>query len=309
MSSSSQAEVSGYRSAAGAAGRAATRLPPHAYFLVSAVFHYLGPAFAVLLFAHVDVLGVAWLRIASAAAVFAVWRRPWRFFASLPAGERWVLVALGLVLGTMNAIFYLAIARLPLSTVGAIEFIGPIGLAAVGARTRRNLLALALAVCGVYLLTAVRFAGQPLGFVLAFGNCALFVVYIVLAHRIAQRGGGAGVDGLGAAMLVALVVVMPIGLTGAAPTFTAPLLLGAGVAVGVCSSVVPYVTDQLAMARLSRASYALLLSLLPATATAIGLVVLRQLPNRTELIGIGLVVLGVAVHRERSAHRTGQTPG
>jgi inner membrane transporter RhtA len=63
------------------------------------------------------------------------------------------------------------------------------------------------------------------------------------------------------------------------------------------------------MARLSRASYALLLSLLPATATVIGPVVLRQLPNRTELLGMGLVVLRVAVHRERSAHRTGQTPG
>ncbi len=274
------------------------RVPPHAYFLVSAVFHYLGPAFAVLLFARVDVLGVAWLRIASAAVVFAAWRRPWRFFASLRWSDRWVLVGLGAVLALMNVSFYLAIARLPLGTVGAIEFLGPIALAALGARTARNLLALALAVCGVYLLADVRLAGQPVGFALAFANCALFVLYIVLAHRIAQRGPGAGVDGLGAAMLIALLVVTPIGAAGAAPVFSSPLLLAAGVGVGLCSSVIPYVTDQLAMTRLSRASYALLLSLLPAAATLIGVLVLRQLPRPLELLGIALVVLGVAAHRE-----------
>jgi inner membrane transporter RhtA len=281
-----------------AAGRAVVRVPAHAYFLVSAVFHYLGPAFAVLLFARVDVLGVAWLRIASATVVFAVWRRPWRFFASLRWSDRGVLAALGTVLALMNVSFYLAIARLPLGTVGAIEFLGPIALAALGARTARNLLALALAVGGVYLLADVRLAGQPVGFALAFANCALFVLYIVLAHRIAQRGPGAGVDGLGAAMLIALLVVTPIGAAGAAPVFSSPLLLAAGVGVGLCSSVIPYVTDQLAMTRLSRASYALMLSLLPAAATLIGVLVLRQLPRPLELLGIALVVLGVAAHRE-----------
>jgi inner membrane transporter RhtA len=278
---------------------AAVRLPPHAYFLVSAVFHYLGPAFAVLLFARVDVLGVAWLRIASAAVVFAVWRRPWQFFLNLPWRDRWVLVALGLVLGAMNACFYLAISRLPLGTVGAIEFLGPIALAALGARTRRNLVALAFAVVGVYLLTSVRLSGQPLGYAFAFANCLFFVLYIVLAHRIAQGGAGAGIDGLGAAMLIALVVVMPVGFSGASVAFTNLLLLGAGIGVGICSSVIPYVTDQLAMARLSQATYALLLSLLPATATVIGVVVLAQLPTPLELAGIAFVIIGVAAHRDR----------
>ncbi len=272
--------------------------PPQAYFVVSAVFHYLGPSFAVLLFARLDVLGVAWLRIASAALVFAAWRRPWTFFLSLPRGDRWVLIALGLVLGVMNSSFYLAIARLPLATVGAIEFLGPIGLAVLGLRTRRNVLALLLAIMGVYLLTTVRLEGQPLGFAFAFVNCVLFALYIVLAHRIAQRGPGAGIDGLGAAMLIALIVVMPVGIVAAAPAFVSPLLLGAGIGVGVCSSVIPYVTDQLAMARLPRATYALLLSLLPATAAVIGLVVLHQVPTVVEVGGIALVVVGVGVHRE-----------
>src|SRR5688572_32885886 len=118
-------------------GSLTERIPPHGYFLVSAVFHYLGPAFAVLLFAHVAPLGVAWLRIASAAVVFALWRRPWGYFIRLPSGARWPIVALGLVLAAMNCCFYQAIARLPLGTVGAIEFLGPIARAPAGLRTPR----------------------------------------------------------------------------------------------------------------------------------------------------------------------------
>lgn len=273
------------------------RVPPHAYFLVSAVFHYLGPAFAVLLFAHVEPLGVAWLRIASAAALFAAWRRPWRYYHGLqPAARRNVLL-LGSVLALMNVCFYLAIDRLPLGTVGAIEFVGPIGLAAVGVRSRRNFAALALAVIGVYVLTDVRFGGQPLGFAFAFADCALFVLYIILGHRIAADGGAAGIDRLGFAMLVAMVVAFPIGIRQAVPAFVSPLLLAAGVGVGVSSSVIPYVCDQLAMARMPRATFALLLALLPAMASVIGAVVLHQLPSAAEVGGIALVIGGVVLHR------------
>jgi len=92
---------------------ALAKVPPHVFFLVSALFHYLGPAFAVLLFANVDVLGVAWLRIASAAIVFAAWRRPWRGLLTLPWAQRRILLGLGIVLALMNAFFYLAIALAP----------------------------------------------------------------------------------------------------------------------------------------------------------------------------------------------------
>src|SRR5437764_15111406 len=157
------------------------RLPPHVYFVVSALFHYLGPSFAVLLFARVPVLGVAWLRIAAAALVFAAWRRPWRLL-----GDRLVL-AWGVVLALMNCCFYAAIARLPLGTVAAIEFLPVIALAALGARTRRNAAALALAVSGVYLVTDVHLTAEPLGLVFAFLNAGLFALYIVLADRVAKR--------------------------------------------------------------------------------------------------------------------------
>jgi inner membrane transporter RhtA len=281
-----------------ASARRVAALPPQSFFLVSAVFHYLGPAFAVLLFAQVSVLGVAWLRIVTAALVFAVWRRPWRLLSrSSPANSR-ILVALGIVLAAMNCLFYLAVAHLPLSTVGSIEFLGTILLAALGATSRRNAAALALTVGGVCVLTSIRLAGEPLGFVFAFANCALFMLYIILGHRIANSAGDwmNGIDQLGASMLVAAVAVTPFGLSGAIPAFQDPVLLLAGAAVGVCSSVIPYVTDQLAMARLPRSTFALMLALLPATATSLGFIVLGQLPTAQDLLGIGLVIAGISLH-------------
>jgi inner membrane transporter RhtA len=274
------------------------RTPPHVFFIVSAVFHYLGPAFAVLLFAHIPPLGVAWLRIASAGAVFAIWRKPWRYWQTLDASARRIVILLGIVLAAMNSLFYLAIQRLPLTTVGAIEFLGPIAIAAAGMRTARNILALVLAAAGVYVLTDVRIVHEPLGFVFAFANCALFVLYVLLGHRIARDGGAAGIDRLGAAMLIAMIAAAPFGFMDAAPAFKDPLLLAAGAGVGISSSVIPYVCDQLAMARLPRATFALLLSLLPATATVIGILILHQIPSVIELMGVALVIAGVAVHRE-----------
>jgi inner membrane transporter RhtA len=272
--------------------RIAGKAPPHAAFVVSAVFHYLGPAFAVLLFVRVDVLGVAWLRVAAAAAVFALWRRPWA------AMRHPTVIAWGIVLALMNCCFYVAIDRLPLATVAAIEFLPVIVLAALGARTRRNAAALALAVPGVYLLTGVHLSGEPVGVALALANAGLFAAYIVLAHRVASDPAIAGIDGLAAAMLIALVAVTPIAGWAALPAFTDPVALAAGLGVGISSSVIPYVADQIAMARLTRAAYALMVSLLPATATVVGLLVLTQVPTLTDAAGIALVIIGVGLHRE-----------
>ena len=276
----------------------AERVPPHLYFVVSAVFHYLGPAFAVLLFARVDVLGVAWLRIASAALVFALWRRPWRAFSELDRSGKRLLAGWGAVLAVMNACFYVAIDRLPLGTVAAIEFLPVIALAALGMRSQRNVVALAMAVAGVYLLTGVHLEGEPLGIALAFANALLFAAYIVLAHRVSRYRELSGIDGLAASMLIAWVVVTPIGGWEVIPALTDPVALLAGIGVGICSSVIPYVSDQLAMRRLPRATYALMVSLLPATATVIGVVVLTQIPSTEELAGVALVIAGVALHRE-----------
>lgn len=292
-------------------------MPPQSFFLVSAIFHYLGPSLAVLLFTRVDVLGVAWLRITSAAVVFVLWRRPWRLIGRLSSGECWNLLALGLVLAVMNSAFYLAVDRLPLSTVGAIEFLGTVILAAAGARTRRNAGALVLTAAGVVTITSIRITGQPLGFVFAFANCALFMLYIVLGHRMANAGGRgtaqagrpASIDRLAGAMVIAAVIATPWGLGGARPAFGHPVWLLAGAGVGVCSSVIPYVTDQLAMARLPRATFSLMLALLPVFATIIGAVVLSQVPTVQDAAGIMLVVLGVAIHQQERKQRGIRTAG
>lgn len=282
-------------------------MPPAVFFVTSGIFHYLGPALAVLLFAEVAPLGVAWLRIVFAAAVFALWRRPRRVWQGATPRQRWRLLALGGVLAGMNAAFYLALQLLPLAVVGAIEFLGVIALATAGARTRRNLLALALAVAGVAALSVLQFTGRPLGVILAFVNCAGFMAYVVLGHRIATTGAGTdatpgdpprGIDQLAVAMLIAAAAITPFGVAQAVPAFAHPLWLAWGAGVAVCSSVIPYVSDQLAMARLPRATFALMLALLPVSATVMGLVALRQIPTWRDMVGIGLVVAGIAVHRD-----------
>src|SRR5947199_4076761 len=254
-------------------------VPPHAYFVGSAIFHYLGPAFAVLLCARVDVLGVGWLRIASAALVFALWRRPWRKFPALDGHGRLLIIALGAVFAVMNACFYISIDRLPLATVAAIEFIGPIALALIAAGTSRNLAAVLAAALGVYLLTNVRFGGQELGVAFAFANAALFTAYIVLAHRVSRRSAMGGVDGLAAAMMFAFVFVSPIGFAGAAHALGDPVAIGAGLGVGVSSSVVPYLFHQLAVGRLARPTYAPFVALFPGLAPVRSVPVLLQLPS------------------------------
>lgn len=290
----------------GAMSRLAKSVPPHAWFGVSAVFHYLGPAFAVLLFPAVGVLGVAWFRIGSAALVFMPVTRPWRTYRNASARERMLLLALGGCLALMNTAFYLALDRLPIALVAAIEFVGTIGVALCGLRTGRNLLAFALTILGATLLidlprllaaggSALR--SDLLGLFWAVLNGGLFVLYIILGHKISEGGASGGVERLGAAMMAAFLFVMPIGFLQALNALGVPVLILAGIGVGICSSVIPYVCDQLAMSRLPRASFALLLALLPASATIIGVIILRQIPSATDVMGVALVMVGVAVHK------------
>ena len=292
-------------------GERTSRLSPSGVsaVVVASVFHYAGPSFAVLLFVHVGPLGVAWLRLASAAVVLCLWRRPWRVLGAATAAERRTMLVWGGVLAVMNAAFYLALDLAPLATVASLEFLGILALAAYGARTRRNLVAVALALAGIALLTRVSLAASVPGLVWAAVNALGFVLYVALGHRIAttsaaaEQGSAAptGVDRLAVSVTIAALVAAPIGIIPALPAFARPQWLAWAVAVGICSTVIPYVADQVAMARLPRATYALLLSLLPVTATLCGLVVLGQVPSGPELVGIALVGIGVAVHQPAEA--------
>jgi len=269
------------------------RVPAEGLFVAGALAQYVGASLAVLLFAVVPASGVAWLRVLAAAGALAAWRRPWE--------TRWSGRALGLaagfgiVLAAMNLTFYLAIDRLPLGTAVAIEFCGPIAVATLGSRTRRDAAALGLAVLGVLLLADVHLAGAPLGVGLALAAGGFWALYIVLGHRLAMEPGLRPRDGLAAGMGIGALAFAPFLVASAGPAFAAPWRLGACLLVGLLSSVVPYGLDQLAMTRLPRARFALLLSILPATAAIVGAVVLGQLPGPAELAGIGLVVAASAM--------------
>ena len=279
------------------------RVPPQALFITGAVTQYVGSSLAVLLFAKVPAAGVAWLRVVAAAAVMVAWRRPWH---TTWTRERLLLVAaFGITLAAMNTTFYLAIDRLPLGTTVAIEFCGPIAVAAFGSRTRRDALALLAAAAGVALLADVRFEGESLGVVLAAIAGACWAGYVVLGHRVAADRGIRPQDGLAAAMAIGALASAPLLASHASPAFGDPWLLAACLGVGVLASVVPYGLEQVSMVRLPRARFALLLSLLPATAAIVGAIVLGQIPTPTEAVGIALVVLasGLRSHEAQEEPR------
>ncbi len=268
-------------------------LPPQSLFILGAISQYLGSAFAVLLFASVPAAGVAWLRVVAAAVVLGAWRRPWRTRWSRP---RLLLVgAFGVALALMNLCFYLAIDRLPLGTAVAIEFCGPIAVAALGSRTRRDGAALALATAGVIALADVHLAGSPGGLALALAAGAFWSIYIVLGHRVARDAGIRPQDGLALGMAIGAMGLAPALLSSAVPALVSPPLLIACLLVGVASSVLPYALEQIAMRRLPRARFALLLALLPATAAIVGAAVLGQVPGALEAAGIALVVIAASL--------------
>jgi inner membrane transporter RhtA len=155
----------------------------------------------------VPAAGVSWLRALSAAVALVAWRRPWR---TRWTARRLLLVgAFGTALTSMNLAFYLAIDRLPLGTAVAIEFTGPIAVAALGSRTRRDLLALALAAAGVLLLADVHLSGSALGVAFALLAGALWAAYIVLGHRVASDTAIRPQDGLAAGMSLGTLVLAP----------------------------------------------------------------------------------------------------
>ena len=270
------------------------RISPEALFAVGAVSQYLGAATAFELFDEMGPGTVALLRVAGAGAVLVVLRRSWRRHWSR-IELAWT-AAFGVALASMNLFFYLAIERVPLGNSVAIEFIGPIAVAAFGTRTLRSGWALTLAIGGVVVLAGFAPPEAQLGALFSLVAGTLWAGYIILGHRVARSG--MAVDGLGVGMLIGAVVISPAGFGGFDAGVGAPLLLLGGVAAGVLSNVIPYGIDQLVMQRLPRARFALLQALLPVTATLIGLVWLSQVPNVREVAGIAAVIAAIVINRE-----------
>jgi inner membrane transporter RhtA len=250
---------------------------------------YLGAAIAVVLFATIPAGTVALLRVIGAGSILVVIRRSWRRNWTR---EKLVQAAVfGSVLAAMNLSFYLAIDRLPLGNAVAIEFLGPVAVAAIGARGTRNRAALALALSGVVLLAGVTPEGTLPGVGFALLAAALWAGYIVLGDRVARSGSG--VDGLGVGMLIGAVVIAPVTASGLVGLVAVPLLVLLALATGLLSNAIPYAIDQVVLTKLDRSRFAFLQSLLPVTATVVGLIALAQRPSLAELTGILLVAFAV----------------
>lgn len=262
-------------------------------FVTGAASQYLGAAIGVFLFSTTQPATVAWLRAAAGALVLMAWRRPWR----MPLTCRRVAIAtlFGLITVGMNIAFYEALARIPLGTAVAVEFIGPTLVATLGSRRPRHLLAAALAAGGVALLAGIEFTSELAGVAWALAAAALWAGYILVGKRVADAHGGLDALALGMSTAAAIFAPIIIGLqahTNAAVFFDARTwLLGLG--VGVLSTAIPYGLDQVVLRQVGQARFAILLALLPVTATIIGLTVLHQVPAMGEIAGIGLVVAGL----------------
>jgi inner membrane transporter RhtA len=267
-------------------------VPAPLLFMAGGCSTYMGAALAVELFAALSPAGVAWMRMLVAAIALLAWRRPeraaWR-------GRRLVLAGcFGLVTGSMNVAFYEAIARLPLGTAVAVEFCGPVVVAALGLRSFRDIAALVLAATGVTLIADVQWTGNRTGLLMALLAALLWAAYIVLGKWVAH--GGTGLDDMAVGFTLTAALLSPLAVdTG--PAWGSPNLLLLAAGVGILSTALPYALDQVVLRRIDCSQFALLLALLPVTASVVGFLGLRQLPHPGEAAGIVAVALAVVAAR------------
>ena len=269
----------------------AVRPPPEALFIAGGISQYLGAAIAIGLFGDIAPGGVALLRVLGAGLVLIGFRRSWR--RSWSRQDLLWAGGFGAALALMNLFIYLAMDRLPLGNAVAIEFLGPIAVAAIGTRTLRSAGSLVLAASGVVILAGVQDEGTLLGVLFALLAGTMWAAYIVLGHRVAHNG--LAVDGLGVGMLIGAFVIGPFGVNQLDIAFASPQILLLALVAALLSNVIPYGIDQFVMKEISRSRFAFLQALLPVTATVVGFLSLSQSPRWSECLGIGAVILAIAI--------------
>ena len=198
----------------------------------------------------------------------------------------------GIATALMNTFFYLAIDRIDLGKAVTIEFIGPIAVAAASTRSVRNAVALLFAVGGVVVLGNGEIDGNAIGLLFILLASTMWAVYIVVGSRVAQLDRG--VAGLGVGLAIGSLVMTPVGAPGSGPVWTSATLLALCLLVGVFSNAIGYGIDQFVMRRIPIRRFSVLLALLPVTALAVGWIALDQQPSGLELVGVALVLVGVA---------------
>lgn len=280
------------------------RIPAEGLFALSAVSQYIGAAIAVSVFDDVAPQTVGWLRVVGAAITLSLIARPrlreWR-------GRRLAGVAMfGIATAAMNTFFYLAIDRIDLGKSVAIEFIGPILVAAVATRSARNGAALIAAASGVVVLGGLEFGVETTGLIFILASSACWAIYILVGARVAVATDR--LDGLAVGLVIGAVVLTPLGAPSSGSVWTTPALLLACLVTGVFSNAIGYGIDQYVLRRVSIRRFSLLLAMLPVTAVVVGWVLLSQRPTGIEFVGIAAVLAGVSIQdREEPAHRVPAT--
>lgn len=263
----------------------------------------LGLGLSVHLFGQVGPLGVVWLRLALGAVVLLVLvrPRPWRL-------RRPVLLAnivLGIVTAGLTMLFMAAVARLPLGTASALEFLGPLGVAVARGGGRRALLWPGLAAAGVLLLTHPwQGSASPAGIACALGAAACWAGYILLTQAVGDEV--AGLQGLAVSITVAALVATAVSGPAVIPALTPHLLL-VGVGLALLVPVIPFSLEMYALRRLTTSAFGTLMCLEPAIAVTVGLVLLGQVPRVWSLAGVAFVIaagLGAERHGARTAPGT-----
>ncbi len=271
------------------AGRTIHAIPPTALVFLGIVSVQVGSAFAKHLFGTVGSLGTVTLRLFFAAAVLMVVWRP-----SLRMNRRaWrVVLGYGVILGLMNLCFYQALARIPLGVAVTIEFLGPLAVALAGSRRWLDALWAVLAAGGVILLMGGGGTLDLVGclFALAAGICWGF--YILLSAALGRHTTHG--NGLALGMVVAALVVVPFGVADGGAALVRPWVLGAGCGVALLSSVVPYSLELEALRTMPPRAFGILMSLEPAMAALIGLLVLQESLHLSQWIAVVCVVVASA---------------
>ena len=274
--------------------------PPELFFILSAIAQYTGAIIAVNLFDEVSPATVAWLRVLSASLILLA-------FSYRQSRQRWSrrelywVAAFGASTALMNLFFYLAIDRLPLGKGVTIEFIGPITVAALRTRSVRNTVALLFAAVGVVVLGGVELGNEPLGLVFILAASVMWAGYIVMGSRVALADRG--VSGLALGLLFGGIVITPFAAGDAGAAFSSGKILIGCILVGLLSNAIGYGIDQSTLRRIPIRRFSVMLALLPVCAAIFGFIFLDQSPSLLDLLGMALVLTGVAVQERDETDR------
>ena len=262
-------------------------VPPVPAILAGIVSVQAGAALAKGLFPALGPIGTVGLRVALSALILLAAFRP--RVRAMTAAQWRAVVPYGVVLGTMNILFYLSLARIPLGVAVTVEFVGPLGVAVFGSRRAMDIAWVVLVAAGIALITPWSGGGaDALGVLLALAAGACWAAYILLGGRVSRiMPGGASVA---TGMVIASFVALPAAVaTGGFARLTLPLFV-AGIGVALLSSAIPYTLEMIALKGLPARTFGILMSLEPAVAALLGLVVLHELLSVRQWLAVALII-------------------